>query len=129
MARWQLQSQNGFTLVESVIAVMVLSMALGACIISFSMAMRIVSTGNNQIAALHVARDQLEDIRTNSFTDTPLNAGTRAFTNGTYTGRYVITSVDSSTKTVAVDVFYINRIRHCYSTNTLTTAWTTTLHP
>jgi prepilin-type N-terminal cleavage/methylation domain-containing protein len=122
-------NQSGFTLVETMVAVMILGIALGACVMSFSMAMRATATAGNQMAALHVARDQLETLRTYSFGSSVLNAGTYAFTNGTFTGSYVISNVNSATKNVTVNVAYINRIRRGYSTNTLVTSLTSTLHP
>ena len=129
MARWQVKSTSAFTLIEAMLAMMILSIALGACILSFSLAMRTVNTASNQMTALHVARDRLETLRTNSFTAGDLNAGTYSFTNGTYTGQYVISSVNTSTKDITVNVLYTNRLRHNFSTNTLNTTITSTLHP
>jgi len=122
--------RGGFTLVESVMAVMILGIALGACVLSFSMAMRSVNTAANQMAALHAARDELETLRTNSFSSSSnLTAGvTRQFTN-TFAGTYTVSNVDSATKNVTVSVWYLNRIHHGYSTNTLTTSLVSTLHP
>jgi len=121
--------RGAFTLVESVMAVMILGIALGACVLSFSMAMRSVSTAGNQMAALHAARDQLEVLRTNRFSSTTLNAGgPYPFTN-TFAGTYSVTSIDSATKNVTVNVWYLNRIHRGYSTNTLTTSLVSTLHP
>lgn len=39
-----LKAKDGFTLVETVLSVMILGFALGACILSFSMSMRAVKT-------------------------------------------------------------------------------------
>jgi len=120
---------GGFTLVESVMAVMILGIALGACVLSFSMAMRSVSTAGNQMAALHAARDEVEILRTNSFSSANLTNGTsRLFTNA-LVGSYSVTSVDSCTKNITVSVWYLNRIHRGYSTNTLTTSLSSTLHP
>jgi len=120
------KTNGGFTLVETVLGVMILSIALGACILSFSMAMRSVSTASNQMAALHCARDQMEVLRTNSF-DSLSASG--VFTNGNLYGSYTVSSVDSSTKNITVSVWFLNRIHHGYSTNTLTTSVVSTLHP
>ncbi|HUI08168.1 MAG TPA: type II secretion system protein [Verrucomicrobiae bacterium] len=121
--------RGGFTLVESVIAVMILGIALGACVLSFSMAMRSVNTAGNQMAAMHAARDELEALRTNSFSSTLLRAGgPYPFTNA-FIGNYTVSDVNSATKDVTVNVWYLNRIHHGYSTNTLATSLVSTLHP
>jgi prepilin-type N-terminal cleavage/methylation domain-containing protein len=125
----RINDQAGFTLAETVIAVLILGIALGACVLSFSMAMRTVGTAGTQMAALHIARDQLETLRTYSFSNSVLNAGTYAFTNSSFIGSYTISNVNSATKNITVNVPYINRIRRGYSTNTLVTSVTSTLHP
>jgi prepilin-type N-terminal cleavage/methylation domain-containing protein len=130
MTRKLVNAQDGFTLVESVMAVIILGMALGACILSFSMAMQVVNTAGNQQGAMHVARGQMETLRTYSLTNaSTLNAGTYAFTNGSFSGHYTISNVDTWTKNITVNVPYLNHIHGGSSTNTLTTLLTSTLHP
>jgi prepilin-type N-terminal cleavage/methylation domain-containing protein len=126
MTRKLSKTNGGFTLVETVLAVMILSIALGACILSFSMAMRSVNTASNQMAALHYAREQLEGLRTNSFDSI---SGSGVFTNGNLYGSYTVSSVDSSTKNITVNVWYLNRIHRGFSTNTFTTTRTSALNP
>jgi prepilin-type N-terminal cleavage/methylation domain-containing protein len=133
MTRKTFNSNDGFTLVESVLAAMILGIALGACVLSFSMAMKSVSTASNQMAALHYGRDRLEALRTNSFSDTALNAGTyniptNSTTYGNMYGNYTVSSVNSATKDITVRVIYPNRIRGGVSTNTLMTSMVSTLH-
>lgn len=129
MTRKLFKATDGFTLVETVMAVMILSIALGACILSFSMAMKTVGTASNQMAALHSARDGLEMLRTNAFSSAKLNpGGPWGFTN-TLIGSYTVTNINSSTKNITVNVWYLNRIHRGYSTNTLTTSMVSTLHP
>ena len=60
--RWH--DERGFTLVEAVFSVMVLGIALGACVLSFSMAMKVSDASRNQMFALHAARNELEYLRT-----------------------------------------------------------------
>jgi type II secretory pathway pseudopilin PulG len=127
MTRKLSKTNGGFTLVETVLGVMIMSIALGACILSFSMAMRSVNTASNQMAALHYARDWVEVLRTNSFSG--LTAGSGVFTNGTLYGSYTVSSVDSITKNITVNVWYLNRIHRGFSTNTLTTTRTSALNP
>jgi len=134
MIRTLVKAKGGFTLVESVLAAMILGIAVGACILSFSMSMRAVNTASNQMAALHIARNELETLRTNSFSSAALSAGSYVFTNTGAAGTYVVTNIDSNTKNVTVNVPYVNHIRGgCspntgYSTNTLVTSLVSTLH-
>jgi prepilin-type N-terminal cleavage/methylation domain-containing protein len=130
MIRKLVNAEGGFTLVESVLAVVILGIALGACILSFSMAMRAVSTAGNQQVALHSARLELEGLRTYSLTKStsPLTSGTHSFTNGVV-GTFVVSNVDTWTKNVTVNVPYLNHIHGGTSTNTLLTSLVSTLHP
>ncbi|HUJ12124.1 MAG TPA: type II secretion system protein [Verrucomicrobiae bacterium] len=121
------KANDGFTLVESVMAVMILGVALGACVLSFSMAMKVVGTSSNQMAALHYARDQMEVLRTNSFDN--LVAGLPVISVPTnFAVSYSVSTVDSATKNITVNVTYLNRIHGGTSTNTLTSSVTSTLH-
>jgi len=111
------------------VATMIFGVAVGACILSFSMGMRIVNTASNQMDSLQDVRSQMEMLRTNDFTNTVLNAGTYALSNANYTGNYVVTNVDAWTKNITVNIVYVNRIRGGNSTNTLVTSLTKDLHP
>ncbi len=129
MMRKSFQAREGFTLVESVMAVIILGVALGACILSFSMAMRTVNTATNQMAAVHAARTELEGLRTYSLTNaSSLTSGTHSFTNN-LTGTYVVSNVNTWTSIVTVSVPYTNHIHGKFSTNTLATTLVSTLHP
>ena len=127
--RAKLGRQDGFTLAEAIVAVMVLGIALGACILSFSMAMRTVNTASNQMTTLHYARYEMEWLRTLNFTNTLLSAGSHAISNANFGGTYVVTNIDSWTKDVTVNVPYLNRIHRGYSTNILVTSLVVNLHP
>jgi prepilin-type N-terminal cleavage/methylation domain-containing protein len=131
MIRKLVNAEGGFTLVESVLAVVILGIALGACILSFSMAMRAVSTAGNQQVALHSARLELEGLRTYSLTNStsPLTSGTHSFATNGVTGTFVVSVVDAWTKNVTVNVPYLNHIHGGTSTNTLVTSLVSTLHP
>lgn len=123
-----LHNRRGFTLAETVIAVVILGITLGAGVMGYSMAMKTVYTGRNQIAALHYARDEMEGLRTYSFSNSVLNAGTRTISNATYTGYYTVTNLDSATKNIALGIYYKNSLRGGNSTNILTTTFTDTIH-
>lgn len=129
MSRQQFKANGGFTLVEAVMSALIFGIGLGACIMSFSMGMRMVNTAGNQMVALHTARDVLESLRTNSFSSTALNAGSQTFSNAYFMVPYTVTSIDACNKTVAVSVKYLNKIHYGYSTNVLTTVISSTLHP
>ena len=110
-------------------AALVMGIALGACVLSFSLAMRTVNTASNQMTGLHYARNQVEMLRTNHFTNAVLNAGSYTISNANFTGSYLVTNIDIWTKNLTVNVAYRNRIRGANSTNTLATTLTTSLHP
>jgi prepilin-type N-terminal cleavage/methylation domain-containing protein len=122
--------QQGFTLTEALVAVTIIGISLGACCLSFSLAMRAVSTSANQMDSLQDARNQIELLRTYSFTNaTYLTAGTYIISNNPYyRGNYVVSNVDSWTKDITVNIVYQNRLRGGYSTNTLFSSITKTLH-
>ena len=129
---------RGSTIVESVVAVTVLGIALGACVMSFAMAMRASDTSRNQMFALHAARNQLETLRTNSYSNAALNVGTYQINTansslGFYTnywGYYTVTAnAYPGVKDITVGICYRNRLRGGVSTNTLTTSLSNTLHP
>ena len=134
--RWH--GERGFTLVEAVFSVMVLGIALGACVLSFSMAMKISDASRNQMFALHAARYELERLRTNSYSSAALNVGTYGInmnnsSSGYYTnywGYYTVTANGyPGVKNITVGICYRNRIRGGVSTNILTTSLCSTLHP
>ena len=128
MTRRLFSKNRGFTLVEAMVAVTILGVALGACCMSFSFAMRAVKTAGNQMDSLQEARNQIETLRTYKFTNSVLNAGTYGISNQYFTGTYVITNVDSYTKDIYVNISYRNFLRGGNSTNTLYTSITKTLH-
>ncbi len=123
-----LKRRAGFTLAETMVAVVILGITLGAGVMGYSMAMKTVYTGRNQMAALHYARDEMEGLRTYSFSNSMLNAGTRTISNSTYTGYYTVTNIDSATKDITLGIYYRNRLRAGNSTNILITSFTDTIH-
>jgi prepilin-type N-terminal cleavage/methylation domain-containing protein len=130
MTRKQFKAEGGFTLVETVISVVILGVALGACILSFSMAMRAVNTAGNQMAAMHACRNEVETLRTYSLTNaaTLTSGSAHSFTNN-LRGTFVVSNVNTWTKIIVVSVPYTNYVHGRFSTNTLTTTLVSTLHP
>jgi prepilin-type N-terminal cleavage/methylation domain-containing protein len=134
MTRKPCKGDAGFTLVESMMAIVILGLSLSACVISFTMSMQAVKTAANQMAALHSARYELETLRTLSLTNSSsLNSGTYSFTNGTTIGTYTVSNLNSCTRNLTVNVPYRNYINHSITnniaTNSLATTLTSTLHP
>ena len=129
MSERRVNRQGAFTIIEVAVATMIFGVAVGACVLSFSMGMRIVNTASNQMDSLQDVRSQMEMLRTNHFTSAALNAGSYSLSNANYTGNYVVTNVDAWTKNITVNVVYVNRIRGGNSTNTLVTSLTPPLHP
>ena len=130
MTRKLVVAAGGFTLLESVVSVVILGFALGACVLSFSMSMRSVYTAANQQIALHAVRSEVEILRNQPLTNSAsLTAGSHYFTNGTVFGSYSVTNINSCTKNITVSVLYTNKIHGGTSTNTLVTSLTSTLHP
>jgi len=109
-------------------AVTVLGMVLGACILGFSQALKGVATARNQMAATHFARDEVEGLRTLKYTNSLLNAGTVLISNSTYTGWYTVSNLEANVKNVSVSIRYQNHLRGGQSTNTLFTSLTRTMH-
>lgn len=120
---------RGVTMNQVLVAMLVFSITLGAITVSFSMALKVASTSSNQMTALHYARSIVDQLRTNSFTNAVLNAGTYPVSNTNYRGNYIISSVDTNTKNLTVNVVYTNRVLRSLATNTLYTSIVTILHP
>src|SRR5215208_3922902 len=74
------ESQRGFTLVETTIASLVMMVGALACSALFVFSMQNNVGGSERALAMAVAQQQLEQIRSVSYEDTTLNAGTTTFT-------------------------------------------------
>lgn len=83
MLRIRTKNQSGFTLAETVMAVVILGVTLGASVMGFSMAMKAVYTSRNQLQALHYSRDELEGLHSYSFSNSVYSAGTHTISNST----------------------------------------------
>ena len=133
--RWH--GKRGFTLVEAVFSVMLLDIALGACLFSFTMAMNMSGASRNKMFALHAARCELERLRTNSYSNAALNVGTYTIKTNTYTGYYtnywgyytVTANAYAGVKNITVAICYQNYPRDNVATNSLSTSVSQTLHP
>ena len=70
------QTQRGFTLIETCIAMVVMMVAALACASLFVFSMRNNVGGGERALAMAVAQQQLEQVRSVNFDDASLNAGT-----------------------------------------------------
>jgi len=134
--RWH--DKRGFTLLEAVFSVMVLGIALGACVFSFNMAMNMSGASRNKMFALHAGRCELERLRTNSYSNAALNIGTYGIRTNTassgyytnYWGYYTVAANGyPGVKNITVAICYQNYPRDNIATNLLTTSLCQTLHP
>lgn len=74
----------GMTLVEVLVALLLISFGLSSFLVAFTAAARTTEASIRRTQALHMARRAMEDIRTRSYTSVPL--GTSTYTTGvTYT--------------------------------------------
>jgi len=92
------RGRRGLTLVEVVIAMLILCVTFSALLASFGMARRSTLMADNSMTMTHQARQALESLRTNRY-------GTAAFSLGTHTianGDYVVTRNTSFSNTVDV---------------------------
>lgn len=69
--------QHGFTLVEVVVASGILVLAGLSVLTSFSYARRTASRTENRLACMHIARQAMETLRTESYTASALSLGTK----------------------------------------------------
>jgi hypothetical protein len=66
----------GFTLADTVVSTFILAMGLGAAGLTFNSAMRMTAANKSRMSAMHLARYQIETLRTYSFADPALEEGT-----------------------------------------------------
>jgi len=125
----------GFTLVESVVAVLILALGLGASALTFNMAMRSVATNRNQMSALHYAREQIEFLRTLNWSDPALSPGTYNISTPDYSGFYAVSPGGTDVRNVTVSINLVNEMANPTAPGTnglsqavLTTAITRVLH-
>ena len=122
------EKKEGFTLVETMIALVILAVGLGACAITFNMAMMSVRNNQNRMSALHFAREELERLRTLSFTDGALALGNHDITNTEYLGSYAVTSVNPDLVNISLSIQWDNAMRGSTVTEVLTTSIARPLH-
>ena len=79
------RNESGFTLVEVIIAIVILMIGVIALMGASAMVSRMIGSGRHSTQAVEVATRRLENLRTIAYsTDPPCTAGT--FTSGTASG-------------------------------------------
>ena len=120
--------RSGFTLIEVVLAMGLLTLGLGSVALTINMAMKTSKATENQMAALHVARDQMERITSRVFDHPSLVDGPAyVFTNGNFTGSYLVTDNDPY-KDVTVGVTWYNPVLEANSTLNLDSMMVRSVH-
>ena len=122
----KLGSKLGFTIVEVVVASALMVLVFAAVFGTLSAGRRSVSLVENRLAALHIARETVENLRSLGFFDTALSAGVHNLPGGR--GQYSITNIDSGqTKNVAVTIVWVEPTGAEKSLS-LTTSFSKSLH-
>ena len=109
MTKTKNKRNEGFTLIEVVMSLALMTFGLGASMSAISQAIQVAGTTRSQQTALHEARRQMEVWRgwkANDFTHTNLVAGTYQLFDSNHAGQVVVTDVDANTKTISVHVNY-----------------------
>lgn len=118
----------GFTLVEAMVAIVILAFGLGAAALTFNMAIRNVAANRTQMSVMHFARNELEFLRTRSFDHSDLNLGTHTVSGGAYPATYTVTSAGTELKNVAISVTWPNEMSQGNAVTVLTTTLAKPLH-
>lgn len=83
-SRLKKRNKEGFTLVEVLIACVLMAVVLAGFLGAFDMAKRTTVVSDATMWATHEARRILESLRTYDYANTNLNAGTHNLSNGYY---------------------------------------------
>jgi type II secretory pathway pseudopilin PulG len=117
--------QDGFTLVEVVVAAALLILALSAFIASFVQAGRSAAIADNRLDAVHNARQQMETLISYPYNASALSIGTHTFSNGFYV---VTSNASAKVKDISVSIRCIHPVNGTISTVTLAGSISSELH-
>jgi len=116
----------GFTLAEVCVAALLMALAFAAVLGTISVGRRSASLVENRLAALHIARATMEDLRRSPYGAPELAEGTTLLPGNR--GRYVVApSGDGSTKDVTVEIDWVEPDGDVHTVS-LTTSFTRSLH-
>jgi type II secretory pathway component PulJ len=120
------RKRAGFTLAEVCVASALMALVFVAVLGTISVGRRSASLVENRLAALHIARATMEDLRRHLYGSPELAEGTTLLPGNR--GRYVVTSAgDGSTKDVAVHIDWVEPDGDVHTVS-LTTSFTRSLH-
>lgn len=127
------RSKHGLTLVETMVAILLLAMTLGSGITALTLFRRSIEASERQIEAVHRARSVMESLSRLHFDHHALSVGTHNLPGG-LPGSYVVSTIPpnqpfSSRKQVDVSVQWNFPGRSQISTETLTTIVSEALRP
>lgn len=101
-----IQSKSGLTLVEVMVATVLLIMGLATFLAAFSSFQRVSETADHRMAAMHKARGILESVMAKHYQSDALNVGTHNLSDASYT--VTLASGFVTTKDISVNVPWIN---------------------
>ena len=118
--------RRGLTLVEIMIAVMIMTLVFLSFLTSLTIGRRTAAMSCNQVNGVNAARQQMEQLLACKFIDAPLSVGTHVLTNG----QYVITANPSNAaiRTIDLTILWCEPLSKITSSINLQTVVTTSLH-
>ena len=124
------QSRNGVTLIEMMIASLLLGLAVSGLIIGFTTARRSAVMAADQMNAMNKARQAMETLSDCLYGDAKLALGTSSFPDLGISNSYTVTQNTNypSTKDVAVNIYWTTLGRTNIQSVTFSSSFTLGLH-
>jgi len=121
------RQSKAFTLLESIIAMALLVLSLGAGLASMTVARRSIATSENRMEALHTARGVLERLRTHPWNAAALQPGTHSIYTNSFVGFYTVTAQGNKLRDVSIHLDWLNQWGNSTETIVLDTTLTSSL--
>ncbi|MBT3192776.1 MAG: prepilin-type N-terminal cleavage/methylation domain-containing protein [Verrucomicrobia bacterium] len=96
----------GFTLIEVLVAAVLLVMGLSTFLMAFSSVRRVSVSADRRMASMHRAREILESVMDESYGDSALNVGSHTLPDATY--QVSLCDDFTTTKDIAVTVPWVD---------------------
>ena len=116
------------TLMEVVVASILLASGMSVLLYSFTFAGKTVYTARNQSSVLHFAREQVEARRRYNFRDPNLAVGTYNITTAQYQAKVVISTRTAKEKLLTAEVVWSNIFLKAVSTARYETVIADSIH-
>jgi prepilin-type N-terminal cleavage/methylation domain-containing protein len=118
--------RRGLTLIEIMIALMVMAIAFTSLLMSFTVGRRTAAMSCNQVNGVAAARQQMEQLIGCTWIDSKLSLGTHTIPNGSY----VVTQdpTNPAIRTINLTVLWCEPLSKLTSSINLQTVVTTSLH-